>query len=417
MSSLLDSWKPPAGDTGIGLHCSAWYGDTRYTPNREEKTPQLDADIALMKAMGMTRAKLLVRGNSQLHAVRAFADAGFTVGGRYYSHIDEGFGALPENELSAYQKAGMKFCEGRINEYDNEAQAKPSAAGIELLGDYWRSHADTCAHVGLIPLSPAFEGDRLEDWVIPMVQYMLDRGWGDAVKGSIIAGHFRTGRYYGPDRLNTIPESVTFPPEADPNEPGDRTGFVFRSYERWQKKLTALLGYMPIMQSTETGIEPHECRNDLQLHAELNKRMAQMPWPMDCIYYWIGIPGGMGDASAWIGNTRYANPLPVLKAFMDMPRPVRPGVPVVPEPDPVIPADPVADLARETANKRMEKYPWGEKYAYRHGLIPWGGQIAFDADRRYYGQPVYRRDGTTALVVFAAGEYTDAQTRVIEWEV
>ena len=172
-----------------------------------------------------------------------------------------------------------------------------------------------------------------------MTQYMLDRGWADQVRGSVFAGHFRTGRYYGSDRDNSIPESVVFPPETDPHEPDDRTGFVFRSFERWDEKLTKLLGYRPIMQSTETGIEPHECRKDLALHADLNMRMAQMQWTpsLDCCYWWIMIPGGMGGASAWLDNSLYGKRLPVVASFMQMPRPVRNGLP--PEPPVIQPPD------------------------------------------------------------------------------
>jgi len=78
----------------------------------------------------------------------------------------------------------------------------------------------------------------------------------------------------------------------------------------------------------------------------------------------------------------------------------------------------VADLARQTATASMATFPWGIKYALRHGLLPFGAELVVDvAGTQWYAQPVHNSDGDTGLVVFPAGGYTDAQTRIIDWEV
>jgi hypothetical protein len=438
MTSLADTWQRPANDTGVGWHGSAWHGDTRYAKNSQGIAAQLDADIRLAQSMHMTRHKELVQGASalQLAILRAWTAAGFTCGIRRYAHVNDGFAVTPLAELVAYHEAGAVFAEGCINEIDNEVRADGVKAEVKALSKaqlidiccrHWRDHADNCARAGLIPLSPAFEGDRLEDWVLPMVQRMIDKGWLDAVLGSWFAIHARTGKYYGQDRDQSIPAGVTFPPEKDPTEPGDRTGFAFRSYERWQTKLGALIGkaagianYRIKMQSTETGIEPSECRDDLQLHAELNGRQAMMPWAshgVDCLYYWIGVPGGMGNRSAWVDNQAFANPLPVIARFQSLAIPVLTAEtpPVVVEPPVEPPVVVPADEARKEADEKMKLYPWGKKYCYRHGMIPWGDEIPFDAGGVHFAQPAFRLDGKTALVVFQKDHYTDAETSVLDW--
>jgi hypothetical protein len=90
--------------------------------------------------------------------------------------------------------------------------------------------------------------------------------------------------------------------------------------------------------------------------------------------------------------------------------------PVVP---PVIPDVTLAERAKLLSTTDMQTYPWGDKFAFAHGMIPFGRQIFFTySNEHWFVRPAFRlSDGKTVLILFKEGHYTDGETTVLEWSL
>lgn len=379
----LHEWPRPKPDYGLGLHSSADCYSARWA-GRDNAVR--DRDIDVLKAMHMTWLKLLVDGLNQLDAARAFVKAGFAVIIRPYKPpITDS--TPPADQLKAYADVGCSYAESYQNEPEIEWGLPASAANIERLARMHIRHADTCAHAGILPVTPSIQGDRFGNWFRPLCKKIVELGRQDALEGSAIGGHWRPGSY---KRGNSL-----FPPSSPPiDETHGGVGFVFRSYEVWDAFLRDLLGGPLPMLGTEAGYEPSEVNGDLGLHAALNVELASMAWSdsLFCQCFWIGVPGGMGDASAWIANP-YHGVLPVVPAFEQALVSVRwQGVPE-PEPPDIFPPENVEAMIRR----------WCFDHAYP-GPIPYFADAAFQKGQNL-GAPVTveHKDGGYSWQGFALG--------------
>ena len=304
------------------VHGSAWYGDGRWMG---KESIQRDRDIATMQSMGIRWLKLLTGGLSQLDAAEAFVKAGFEVIVRWYMPpVNDA--SVPYSELKPFADVGINYTEGFSNEPEAEWGRPPIADVIDKLAAQHIRFADTCAHAGLIPCTPAIQGDRLNTWFLPMCQRIIDKGRQDVLEGSVVAGHWRPGTYYGSVRFSGGLDTQLYPPDIEPRQPDGQPGFAFRSYEMWDDAITALLGHPLPLLGTEAGYEPSESRskveqwNDdscLARHAVLNVKLAQIEWrpSLFCQCFWILTPGGMGNDPAWFHDSGHR---PVVRAFIEM---------------------------------------------------------------------------------------------------
>jgi hypothetical protein len=172
---------------------------------------------------------------------------------------------------------------------------------------------------------------------------------------------------------------------------------------------------------------PRLIGGDETLHAEVNVAQAQrMMLNKTPAYYWgycywimanrmmEGQP--IFEAHAWYPWSK-PDGVVAVQRFKEMPKVVRQLVttPVVP---PITPPPSDVDAAlRKIVAEDMALYPWGIKYAYAHGLIPWGDEARTVVNGvTWFAQPAYSvSEAKRVLVKFQAGKYTDAETSVIQW--
>ncbi len=396
----LSEWPRPSPNTGLGLHLSADCYDGRY---KGAINGSRDRDIDIWKVMGITWLKVLTGSDAQLTACEAFAKAGFQVIVRFYAPaINES--TVPVDQLKIFADRGVVYFENYTNEPEIEWGRPPTPDVIASLADQHIRFADSCARAGVIPCTPAIQGDRLDNWFKPFCEEIIRRGRKDALEGSVIAGHWRPGNYRRGGKL--------FPPDSPPiDETHGGVGFVFRSYEKWDEYIRGLLGSPLPLLGTEAGYEPSEVDGDIQLHTQLNVQLAQMTWgeALFCQCYWLAVPGGMGNNSAWMYGTH--GWMPIIDAFTQMPKPMR-GVAA--QPPPVVIS--LETVVRQRGIERWNKFPWLKKEAIRRGYCTndSSGEFPVQHDgQRYIGQLFVSRE-KRVVVGCKEGEYSEDKTFVVE---
>ncbi len=352
---ILREWPRPNPDTGIGLHLSANPYDTRYRDPENVKR-----DVALWRDMGINWLKVFASGDSQVIVCREFVKQGFMVIVRLDGGTPRRLDPVPpQSDIRPYVDAGCAYAEGYVNEPEIELNLAPNADTISRLAIYYRQFADNCAHVGILPCTPAMQGDRLHNWFLPFVREMKKRNWLDAIEGSVISGHWRPGDYWRGDK--TFP--VNSPP-IDTTHGG--VGFVFRSYEEWDKEIRAIFGGPLPLLGTEAGREPSEVRGDLAMHARDNVQIATMPWlhSLFCQCYWIWNPPWSN--SPWIDEA--GNRKPVVDAFRQMQK--RQRWPTAEEPGNVWTEAEAVTKIRQWCwdNREVKKGGWNAQAAFQKGL-------------------------------------------------
>ena len=307
----LSDWPRPKNNTGIGLHY-----------NTKPAGPPTADVIALWKRMGEQRIKLLANGDDMVNNSRLLSQAGFEIMVRFYAPpINLG---VPASDLmKKYAQAGVTWAEGLTNEPEIEWNKPPNATNIDNLARQHIKFADACSSVGLLPLTPAIQGDRVFTWFAPFVARVIALNRRDALEGSAIACHAR-------------------PANHEPGVPPP--GFCFRSYELFDDVIKAALGASLPIFSTEAGYEPgsHEDNTcpeiNIDLHSRYGVEMVQMNWrpALFGILFWSWLDDWF--ESGWWCNRRYGT-LPIVKAFETMTKPSHEIDIVVPPPPP-----PVIDL-------------------------------------------------------------------------
>jgi hypothetical protein len=268
----------------------------------------------------------------------------------------------------------------------------------------WAQFAQIVLRAGGIPTTPAIEGWRYESHFVPLFT-VLCRDYADLLKQSIVSMHNRP--------LN---HPISY--SADNG--------AWLAWQSMDSFVHGALGeYLPMI-ATEAGPEPgwNQDSNYPQItpesHAQMVKDMLTYPTPAnylaDCFWLWSG--SGAWAGATWTQNQTHmgGKDLPVVQMLKDWWPPEPP--PVVP---PVIPPVPpsIVDLARRAVDEDMETFPWGDKYARRHGMIPFADEIPFLVEAVWwYALPAFRlSDGKAFLVVFQAGHYTDAETIVVDYDL
>jgi hypothetical protein len=358
--------------------------------------------------MHVTDVKLLCDSDSQVKAAKYLKEQGFRVAVRFYHQArfpegtpragqfdDSCLAAVPDDILKGYAPY-IWAAEGYINEPEIEWNKMPNETTIDLLAKAYVRFADACGRNGITPVTPAIQGDRVYSWFEPFVKRVIELGWKDRLLNCFIGCH--------PRPVNNLPDAPA-------------PGFVVNSY----KLFAAVCDKYDIpkrLLGTEFGYEPGDDQNkelpkiDHQSHAVNNVYLAGKTYDpcLEVGYFWTWLPD-WSDSGWWRGSV--ADSLPVVQDFIAMVQPIPPEPPLPPEP-PAIPAD----LARKAADLDMQDYPWGIKWSYRHGMVPFGSELpirAGDCDY-WYAQPAFRvKDGVTGLVLFPEGGYTDEETEFVEW--
>jgi hypothetical protein len=303
----LSSYPQPKENTGIGLHLSANAWDSRYYGDGAKR------DMDTWRQMGVTWLKVLTGSDSQLAPVMEFVKGGFEVIVRFYAYQPHPGFVPAVDMMKRFADVGVHYVEGGNEpelpgEWDGHTI--PADCINKLAHEYIR-FADDSYRAGVIPLTYSIQGDRLNTWLLPLVREIKTMGRLDAIEGSVIGGHWRPGRM-----------PVDSPP-IDQTQGG--VGFVFRSYEEWVRVIRAELGWCPPLIGTEALREPHEVDGDVNRHAADNVAIMQMKWlpELFCQCAWLWCPGGMGNEVSWVDNAKYVSPLPVVRAFIDMPKIIR----------------------------------------------------------------------------------------------
>jgi hypothetical protein len=266
--------------------------------------------------MGITDIKLFTDSDSQVKAADYLVKQGFTVLVRFY-HEPICTEAVPDNQIEKFVNVGVRLFEGYVNEPEIEWRRPPLPEVIEELAKAHIRFADACYRVngnkpGIVPLTPAMQGDRWANWFEPFIKRIIDLGRRDCLNGSAISCH---------------PRPVNNLPLADP------PGFVPRSYELFDDVVKAHLGHSLDIYATEWGYEPGDNANktlpviDLDNHAEYNRQLAVADW-RPCLkvgYYWTWLDD-WAFSGWWHGDV--ARSLPVVRVFLDMKKPPAPVEPV-----------------------------------------------------------------------------------------
>ena len=380
----LSEWPRPR--SGRGLHVTTKANTSIYWG---ENNKVRDEHIALWHSMGVDTLKMLTYGDSQLqttpmgghtkyYPTQAFVEAGFMVIMRLYRE-PIALDPPPHDLLLRCRDAGVTYVESFTNEPELEWRMGnfPTADTIDRLA---RSHiifADSCARAGVLPCTPAIQGDRLPGWFAPFCRRIVELGRRDALEGSAVAGHWRPGDFKRGDKL--------FPPDSPGLEPDGNPGFVFRSYEVWDKFIRDLLGGPLPLLGTEAGYEPNEVKvkeddsNETVAarHASLNTQIDMMTWQeaLFCQCYWTWLPDW--SESGWWENHRYGT-MPIVKTFQQIPPVIRtlPVEPPIIVPPVVIPPIEPPTVSREDSIRlqikdflHWETFPWLTKEAMRRDLL------------------------------------------------
>jgi hypothetical protein len=387
----------------IGLHLLSQAANQFFGNPSAERTAQ----VAAMKAMGVTDVKLVTDSDSQVKACKWLSSQGFRVIVRFYlratfpdGHPQAGqfdgacLAAVPDNQLSLFRDAGVYAVEGYINEPEIEWNLPPTPATIDMLAMAYIRFADACGRVGVTPITPAIQGDRVYNWFEPMIARIIGLGRKDTLEKCIIGVH--------PRPANNLPSA---PPP----------GFVARSYELFEDVAIAY-GIPTRMMATEWGYEPNSSENNTLptispiIHAEYNRRLAQMEHSpcLEACFYWTWLHDWF-DSGWWRGSVEGS--LPVVKAFIEM---THDPEPQEPEPQPGIPA---AELTA-AVNDRMALFPWGMKRAWAMGYLPFGDEVHVTVGGVvWFGQPARKADGSLVILAFRAGEYEAGKTVEIPFKL
>lgn len=368
----------------IGLHLLTKAGNQFFGLNG----PEREHHVAVWRRMGVTDVKLVTDGDSQLKAAQWLVGQGFRVLVRFY-HEPICVDAVPDDQLKLFRDAGVWAVEGYTNEPEIEWGKPPTAETIDTLAHAHIRFADACGRVGIKPVTPAIQGDRVDNWFVPMINRIIEVGRKDALEGSLIGVH---------------PRPANNPPLAAP------PGFVARSYERFDDAIVKRVGHSLDMLATEWGYEPGDSQNREQpaisynLHAHYNVALAQARWRpcLQAAYYWTWL-NDWSDSGWWRGDVVAS--LPVVASFIGMAKPSEPVTPPVHNID--------ADL-RAAWQKQATTFPWGIKEAYRRGYIAWGDEVRTDSSGAvWFAQPVRRMDGSLCLLKYQEGHFTSDETTEI----
>ena len=281
----------------LGLHINTKSGNGFFGEPSVERDLQIDT----MRRMGVTDCKLLCSGDSQLKASKWLTEQGFAVMVRFYALPGEL--PVPATDLmQLYADVGVRVAES-VNEPELE-QGPPSVELIDQLAQQHIRFADQCYRVGIKPVTPSIQGDRVFNYFEPLLDRIIGLGRKDALEGSYIGCH--------PRPANNLP--MTSPP-----------GFVVRSYELFDEAVRKRLGHSLPIYATEWGYEPGDNQNSelprisREMHSALNVRLAQTEWRpcLEVAYYWTWLNDWF-ESGWWRGDV--ASSLPVVKAFIDMPK-------------------------------------------------------------------------------------------------
>lgn len=474
MATDYASYPRPTYDTGVGFHAGA---NAQYPLGRYEHWVLW---IQRMKAMGGTWVKMMIPSTCKadpneepMRAVKAAVDAGLEVVVRLHRE-DPNPGTLTPLQVAQIPvlvALGVHYIEPN-NEPNVFIEWKNDNFGDmarEVVGRNWVTDATNIFAAGAWPGLPAMApGGNLDDqWFAEGMlaeikktcpATVLAKAWWachnycgnhpidfpfDQVntEGTPVSAE-EYAKYRWVDNLTrdqVNAERVKGKHALTPDllmQPGMSNGF--RKYEM----LHALLDVPVIV--TEGGAvadigfskDKRYPVMDLAQHAIYSVETARrMMWGVAPSYVLCGcanwlmanrlmenpVETGFESHSWWPAKEGIDGPgIPSVAAMIAMPKQARvaaePEPPIVEppaEPAPVVPAE----AARSVADKRMETYPWGDKWAHRHGYVPFGDQLAFTvAGVQWYARPAVRIvDGTTALVVFQEGHYTDEETYLLEW--
>lgn len=414
------------------------------TGNIYTAVDEYERQFAEWQACGFAWVKLLASGDSQVETVRRLTKQTSIIPIiRFYSTECPG-NTITKSLLTPYVDAGCVVFESQYNEfyYDHE-NAWRSALGVASVptvgdgwagqivradlskmtwpptrqvsiagmpGDWpaqvahgWAQFANEVLKAGGVPTTPAVEGWQYERIFVPLMRAIAKDHEG-LLRQSIVAGHWRT--------LNHPIDYVK------------DTG-AWLAWTHFDQTIYDLLGERLPLMCTESGPEPGWNMDATYppitpaMHAEMVK--AQLAWPTPdnylCDAFWLWEGSGAWDGARWKNNHQHAGggDLPVVAMLKDwQPEPQEPDEPEFPDEPP----DPVADAARETADESVKMLNWGIKYALRHNLTPFHRELPFTvAGENWFAWPVHNSDGDTGLVVYPENGYTDAQTRIVDWEV
>ncbi len=270
--------------------------------------------IDVWRQCGITDVKLLTSSDSQVKAARWLVDQGFRVIVRFYKP-PIATEAVPDDQLRMFLDAGVSAVEGYTNEAEIEWGRPPVTSVIDDLAHAHIRFADACGRVGIKPITPAMQGDRVYTWFEPFVQRVIEIGRRDVLEGSIIGCH--------PRPVNNLPE--TAPP-----------GFVVRSYELFDDVLIKHLGRSLDIYATEWGYEPGDSQNNelpkitYASHAAYNLWLTQMNYRpcLKAVYYWTWLHDWF-DSGWWRGSIEAS--MPVVNMFKmqhetQPPKPVEPDI-------------------------------------------------------------------------------------------
>ncbi len=329
----------------LGMHLLSKAGNQFFGNPSAERDLQID----VLRRMGITDLKLVTDSDSQLEAARYLVQQGFGVIVRFYRPpptLDN----VPSDQIKMFKDVGVEAVESYVNEPEIEWGVPPTAEWIDALAQAYIKFADSCGREGITPITPAIQGDRVYNWFEPFIATVVRKGRKDALEGSIIGCH--------PRPANNLPD--TKPP-----------GFVALSYEFFDDVVRRHVGRRLRIRATEWGYEPGDKNNaelpriDYQSHAAHNVRLAQMAHRecLEVVYYWTWLHDWF-DSGWWRSDVDHS--LPVVKAFIDMQKPVIEPEP--PMPEPVMTDDQIRNIAW---NKLA--VPWNPaaalyQYAKAHGL-------------------------------------------------
>ena len=288
----------------LGMHVLTKAHDQFYGLPTSE--PARSQHVAVWRQMGITDLKLVTDGDSQLKSAKWLVEQGFTVLVRFYAE-PVNTSAVPDDQLKLFRDVGVTMFEGYTNEPEIEWKRPPTPDVIDELARQHIRFADACGRCLVVPLTPAIQGDRVYSWFEPMVLRIKELGRADALMGSFIACH--------PRPVNNLPD--TPPP-----------GFVPRSYELFDAVMRKHFNTSRPIYATEWGYEPGDSDNGelppitLASHAEYNVQLAQAKRPdyLKVAYYWTWLNDWFASGW-WRGDV--AGSLPVVKAFIDMPKPAK----------------------------------------------------------------------------------------------
>jgi hypothetical protein len=259
----------------------------------------------------------------------------------------------------------------------------------------WAMFAASVLTAGGVPTTPAIEGWQYDNIFKPLFAVLVDQ-YAELLRQSVVAMHNR--------------------PLNHPIAYATDTG-AWLAWTKMDAWIQDALGHPLPMIATEAGPEPGWDMDKTfpkitpDMHAQMVRDTLAWPTPdnylADCFWLWEG--AGAWDGARWKRNTQHMGgaDLPAVKMLKEW----------QPEPEEPEPVDTVDDVARDQATIDMADYPWGDKWAFNHGMIPFGDQLPFKADGTWwFCRPAFRlSDSTTGLIVFPDGGYTDAQTTFIPW--